>query len=81
MERDVMNDQQISSIVEATAGFSAREIAKLFIAIQGSVYASIDGKLTCQMIYDTVSLKVDEHKVKVTMSMQRDHSKGEKIAC
>ncbi len=73
IDQDVMNDLQISSIVEATAGFSAREIAKLFIAIQGSIYASFDGRLTSQIIYDTVSLKVDEHKVKVAMSMPNDH--------
>jgi len=68
IEADVMGEAQTASVVEATAGFSGREIAKLMIAVQGSIYASPDGVLKSDMIDNVVAIKVAEHKVKLEMT-------------
>lgn len=67
VEKDVMNEEQINNIVARTTGFSGREIAKLMIAVQGSVFASNDGVLTSAMLEKIVSTKVDDHAMKIKM--------------
>lgn len=68
IEENAMDEAQMKSVVKATAGFSGREIAKLMIALQGAIYASSDGTLTCTMIDRIVTTKVEEHKVKLEMT-------------
>ena len=67
VDKDVMNEEQTNNIVARTTGFSGREIAKLMIAVQGSVFASNDGVLTSAMLEKIVSTKVDDHAMKMKM--------------
>jgi len=81
-----MNEEQINTIVARTTGFSGREIAKLMIAVQGSVFASNDGVLTSAMLEKIVSTKVDEHVMKLKMmngTLENEEEDGSppKIAC
>lgn len=61
IQNDVMNASQIAEVVLVTKNFSGREIAKLIIALQGSIYASKDGTLTPMMVKRIVDTKVSEH--------------------
>lgn len=74
IEDNAMSKEMLESIVEATAGFSGREIAKLMIALQGSIYSSVDGLLTSQIIQTIVATKVEEHHIKLAI-INRDKSR------
>eukprot|EP00555_Chaetoceros_dichaeta_P012415 CAMPEP_0198269022 /NCGR_PEP_ID=MMETSP1447-20131203/39680_1 /TAXON_ID=420782 /ORGANISM="Chaetoceros dichaeta, Strain CCMP1751" /LENGTH=81 /DNA_ID=CAMNT_0043960375 /DNA_START=105 /DNA_END=347 /DNA_ORIENTATION=+ len=50
IQKDVMNARQLAEVVLVTKNFSGREIAKLMIALQGTIYASKDGTLTPIMV-------------------------------
>lgn len=65
---DVMDDEQLGTIVAATEGFSGREIGKLMIAVQANLYSSDNGKLTKDMVQTIAEIKVDEHREKLRMT-------------
>lgn len=68
IESNVMNENQLNSIVSMTAGFSGREIAKLMIGVQGGIYSSENATLTSDIVDTVVTSKVRDHKNKVLMS-------------
>jgi hypothetical protein len=68
IDSNVMNEDQLKSIVSLTAGFSGREIAKLMIGIQGGIYSSTNATLTSDIVDKIVESKVKEHKKKILMS-------------
>ena len=68
IQASVMDKGQTKWVVEATEGFSGREISKLMIALSGAIYASSDGTLTPAIVNSIVSKKVKEHKVKLEMT-------------
>jgi AAA+ superfamily predicted ATPase len=68
IESNVMNENQLNSIVSMTAGFSGREIAKLMIGVQGGIYSSENATLTSDIVDTVVTSKVKDHKNKVLMS-------------
>jgi ATPase family AAA domain-containing protein 3A/B len=68
IQSNVLNEEQMKRIVDATETFSGREIAKLMIAVQGATYASEDGTLTPEMVDEIVAVKVSDHKEKRGMS-------------
>jgi len=68
IDDDVMDQDQLGSIVAATEGFSGREIGKLMIAVQANLYASNDGKLSKKMAQSITDIKVDEHREKLRMA-------------
>lgn len=68
IDSNVMNEDQLNSIVSLTAGFSGREIAKLMIGIQGGIYSSTNATLTSDIVDKIVESKVKEHKKKILMS-------------
>ena len=65
---DVMDEEQLWSIVAATEGFSGREIGKLMVAVQANLYSSDSGKLTKDMVQNIAEIKVDEHREKLRMA-------------
>jgi len=71
VDDDVMDAKQVAAVVEATVGFSGREIAKLMIALQGAIYASKNGSLTSKMVQRIIATKVAEHRDK--RRMNRNH--------
>jgi AAA+ superfamily predicted ATPase len=68
IESNVMNENQLNSIVSMTAGFSGREIAKLMIGVQGGIYSSENATLTSDIVDTVVTSKVKDHMNKVLMS-------------
>lgn len=68
IESNVMNENQLNSIVSLTAGFSGREIAKLMIGIQGGIYSSKNATLTSDTVDMIVKSKVKDHKNKMLIS-------------
>jgi len=69
IDGDVMDDEQLGSVVDATHGFSGREIGKLMIAIQANLYSSDRGKVTKDMVQTITDIKVDEHREKLKLAM------------
>ena len=65
---DVMDEEQLRSIVAGTEGFIGREIGKLMVAIQAILYSSDTGKLTKDMVQTIAEIKVDEHREKLRMT-------------
>jgi hypothetical protein len=49
-----------------THGFSGREIAKLFIAVQYAMYLAADSELTLDLFQSTVAIKIKDHLMKVS---------------
>jgi len=60
-------EKKMEKIVTMTKGFSGREIGKLMISIQSSLYASDSGSLTSQNVMDLIDVKVKEHLEKENM--------------
>ena len=63
-----VDSSHIEEIARLTEGFSGREIEKVMVAIQGSVYGSDNLNLTAKMLLEEVRFKVHEHCGKIKMS-------------
>ncbi|KAL7547399.1 hypothetical protein ACHAWF_014562 [Thalassiosira exigua] len=64
IESDLMTGEQLESTVAVTYGFSGREIGKLFVALQGAMYVSKNGKLDFVAAWKLIETKVREHQQK-----------------
>lgn len=67
VESDLMTGEQLESTVAVTYGFSGREIGKLFIALQGLMYVSKDGRLDFLAAWKLIETKVRENQEKADM--------------
>ena len=68
MKSDILtSESQLNKIVDATQGFSGREIGKLMVAIQSSLYYTDNGSLTVEDVMAIVDTKVREHREKRNM--------------
>jgi len=68
IESDLMTGEQLESTVGVTYGFSGREIGKLFIALQGAMYISKDGRLDFVAAWKLIETKVREHQEKAAFA-------------
>jgi ATPase family AAA domain-containing protein 3A/B len=57
-----LDDATVASIAASTAGFSGREISKVFIAMQYAVLLTQDKTLTESMMRDVLEAKLKEHE-------------------
>lgn len=74
LEENIIGGNQLIKAVEATDGFSGREIGKLMVALQSSLYSSDDGHLSRDMVIKVLKTKVLEHEQKrkmITSNMSR----------
>jgi len=67
VDEGVMDGQQLQATVDATKGFSGREIGKLMVAMQATLYSSDEGRLSKEMVQSVVVTKTDEHRDKRLM--------------
>eukprot|EP00816_Leptocylindrus_hargravesii_P013594 CAMPEP_0196825624 /NCGR_PEP_ID=MMETSP1362-20130617/93163_1 /TAXON_ID=163516 /ORGANISM="Leptocylindrus danicus, Strain CCMP1856" /LENGTH=651 /DNA_ID=CAMNT_0042206081 /DNA_START=1301 /DNA_END=3256 /DNA_ORIENTATION=- len=67
IQSNAMGEDQLLEAASVTAGFSGREIGKLMLAIQSTLYSSPDGELTVRDIQTIVETKVNEHRDKQFM--------------
>ena len=65
--KKVMDQEQLNELSIETEGFSGREIGKLMLAIQSSLYSSENGALERDLVYEIVRTKVGEHAAKRLM--------------
>lgn len=61
---DCLSEPVLHQIAVDTEGFSGREIAKLFIAAQYTMFLAEKSTLTSEILLQTVALKVEEHHIK-----------------
>lgn len=64
IEEDCVGSSFVKHIAQKVDGFSGREIAKMFIAAQYSMYLAPDGVLTKSLLLRTVERKIEEHQMK-----------------
>ena len=57
--------------IEITTGFSGREISKLMIALQGSLFGSRDGEVSLADVVNIIQRKAKEHEEKAEMMAQQ----------
>jgi len=67
IDEKVMTGYQLQRAVEATDGFSGREIGKMMIAMQGALYGTDDGNLSVDDAWSVIKIKVAEHDDKKRM--------------
>ena len=72
IQSNAMGEDQLLEAASITAGFSGREIGKLMLAIQSTLYSSPDGELTVRDIQTIVETKVNEHRDKQFMMKPQD---------
>ncbi|RYG51924.1 AAA family ATPase [archaeon] len=62
---DSVTPEYLTALAKRTAGFSGREISKLFISVQGNVYGRQTPTLTRDILEETVQWKLAEHTTKL----------------
>lgn len=63
-----VDDELLDRVAERTEGFSGRELAKLWAAIQAAVYGTEEGRLTAAILNGVLEYKVVEHQMRETMT-------------
>lgn len=66
VSEECLKDELLHRIAVDTNGFSGREIAKMFIAAQYAMYLAEKSTLTVDILMQTVALKVEEHRIKLS---------------
>ena len=74
IEEKCYTDKILNEISIKTEGFSGREIAKLFIAVQYAMYLAPNSKLTEEIFMQTVDLKIEEHIIKKSKFIKNNHN-------
>eukprot|EP01034_Spumella_vulgaris_P027884 gene27884-34667_t len=74
VDEQCLSEEVLSLVAIQSHGFSGREIAKLFIAVQYAMHLAEEQRLTLSLLRSTVDIKIKDHQLKSNGFVVSNHA-------